>query len=310
MRFPSTPSVPYRYVAVTRLQPPCKRRSHIYARGDNNNFRASCPCWLHKHCCSKPRSRTPQPDLKNACLSSQSPEIAQMRSENEPRQRVSGRAQRLSAALTGTGVQEERPRSVSSPIHRNPSISPEHATTRGRAQSRTDYVAGGAARLATADKDQQQTDASKRGRTGRRSLGRRQGEAAADDTGEDAQPSYPSSFSRGTGAAAGGGQPMITACESDIWAWALMVLQMFSDDVWPPGSGQVCVDVSALTNIVARPYVWIAEQQDRTAGNCCTTSASDRLSLKPARSWHEQCDTSLAFHHCTFRNSNLAGRRK
>ncbi|CAM9502681.1 unnamed protein product [Ectocarpus sp. 4 AP-2014] len=168
----------------------------------------------------------------------QSPEIAQMRSENEPRQRVSGRAQRLSAALTGTGVQEERPRSMSSPVRSYTSISSEHATTRRRAQSRTDYVADGAARSATADKDQQQTDASTRGRTERRSLGRRQGGAAAADTGEDAQPSSPSSLSRGTGAAAGGGQPMITACESDIWAWALMVLQMFSDDAWPPGSGQ------------------------------------------------------------------------
>lgn len=40
----------------------------------------------------------------------------------------------------------------------------------------------------------------------------------------------------------GGGcneQPMIRACESDIWAWALIVLQMFSDEPWPPGSGQV-----------------------------------------------------------------------
>ncbi|CAM9234091.1 unnamed protein product [Ectocarpus sp. 12 AP-2014] len=180
----------------------------------------------------------------------QSPEIAQMRSENEPRQRVSGRAQRLSAALTGAGVQEERPRSMSPPIRSHPIISPEHDTTRVRAQSRPDYVAGGAARSATADKDQQQTDASKRGRTERRSLGRRQGGAAADDTGEDAQPSSPSSLSRGTGAAAGGGQPMITACESDIWAWALMVLQMFSDDAWPPGSGQK--GLSALEALLLR----------------------------------------------------------
>lgn len=216
---------------------------------------------------------------KMRASSSQSPEIAQMRSENEPRQRVSGRAQRRSAALTGTGKEEERPRSTSSPFRSQPSVSTEHATTRGRAQSHTDYVAGGVARSPTVDKDvgrhrrsyseataaedQQQTDASKRGRTGRRSLGRRQGGASADDTGEDAEASSPSSLSRATSAAANGGQSMITACESDIWAWALMVLQMFSDDVWPPGNGEVWVDVSALTTIVARPYV------------CCTTSASE-----------------------------------
>lgn len=34
--------------------------------------------------------------------------------------------------------------------------------------------------------------------------------------------------------------PKVTPCTSDIWAWALIVLQMFSDDVWPSGSGQVC----------------------------------------------------------------------
>ncbi|CAM9827511.1 unnamed protein product [Ectocarpus fasciculatus] len=178
--------------------------------------------------------------------SSLNPEIAQMRSENEPRQRVSGRAQRLSATLTGTGVQEERLRSVSSPIRGHPSISLERATTRGRAQSGADYVAGGVDKdlgrhrrcsSETAAEDRQQTGASKRGRTGRRSLGRRQGEGF-DGTGEHTEPSSPSSLSRPTSAAAGGGQPMITACESDIWAWALMVLQMFSDDAWPPGSGQ------------------------------------------------------------------------
>ncbi|CAM9504523.1 unnamed protein product, partial [Scytosiphon promiscuus] len=32
--------------------------------------------------------------------------------------------------------------------------------------------------------------------------------------------------------------PNVTACESDIWAWALMVVQMFSDEAWPPGKGQ------------------------------------------------------------------------
>lgn len=35
------------------------------------------------------------------------------------------------------------------------------------------------------------------------------------------------------------GQSMLSACESDIWAWALMVLRMFSDELWPPGNGQV-----------------------------------------------------------------------
>lgn len=45
-----------------------------------------------------------------------------------------------------------------------------------------------------------------------------------------------------TGTPSGGGSdgpPMLSACESDIWSWALMVLQMFSDELWPPGNGQV-----------------------------------------------------------------------
>lgn len=35
------------------------------------------------------------------------------------------------------------------------------------------------------------------------------------------------------------GTPTVTPCTSDIWAWALIVLQMFSDETCPPASGQV-----------------------------------------------------------------------
>lgn len=33
--------------------------------------------------------------------------------------------------------------------------------------------------------------------------------------------------------------PTVTPCTSDIWAWALIVLEMFSDERWPSDSGQV-----------------------------------------------------------------------
>lgn len=41
------------------------------------------------------------------------------------------------------------------------------------------------------------------------------------------------------GVPAGSGLPTVTPCTSDIWAWALIVLEMFSDETWPPDSGQV-----------------------------------------------------------------------
>lgn len=36
--------------------------------------------------------------------------------------------------------------------------------------------------------------------------------------------------------------PTVTPATSDNWAWALIVLQMFSDDIWAPGRGQVCIE--------------------------------------------------------------------
>lgn len=41
------------------------------------------------------------------------------------------------------------------------------------------------------------------------------------------------------GVPAGSGLSTVTPCTSDIWAWALIVLEMFSDEAWPPDSGQV-----------------------------------------------------------------------
>lgn len=127
----------------------------------------------------------------------QSPEIALIRSQSEPRQRVSGRALRLSTEATSPlspeGIHAQKRRSSSlSPSSRKPRTSPEAAIAEDRGEGghvRGDSISDAAA-----------------------------GAASRDGT------SAPS---------------MIAACESDIWAWALMVLQMFSDEAWPPGRGQV-----------------------------------------------------------------------
>lgn len=36
--------------------------------------------------------------------------------------------------------------------------------------------------------------------------------------------------------------PTVTPSTSDNWAWALIVLQMFSDEIWAPGRGQVRIE--------------------------------------------------------------------
>lgn len=88
--------------------------------------------------------------------------------------------------------------------------------------------------------DQLQAESSKRANASRSSLSRRRGRA--DSTGGKLALGRSPPLSPTASTASGGGSgepPMISACESDIWAWALMVLQMFSDEAWPPGSGQV-----------------------------------------------------------------------
>lgn len=68
-------------------------------------------------------------------------------------------------------------------------------------------------------------------------------------------------------AASGDGRiapPMITARESDIWAWALMVVQMFSDEAWPPGKGQVRFLSCATTESVRRRFVPAASKPNHS----------------------------------------------
>eukprot|EP00903_Cladosiphon_okamuranus_P013903 g12931.t1 len=195
----------------------------------------------------------------------QSPEIARIRSENEPRQRVSGRALRLSAAsstVPARSHQEEQDTRSLSPTGRQPSAtSPEPPCAGKRGQGGSGYVGGGngggegdsGVATTTLDgtpthyqggnggssQDQLQGDNSKLARTTRSSLIRRRGRA--ESTGGKLASGRSSPLGSTASTVPGGvdGEPpMISACESDIWAWALMVLLMFSDEPWPPGCGQ------------------------------------------------------------------------
>ena len=187
-------------------------------------------------------------------LSRQSPEIARIRSERDPPQRVSGRALRLSAAVTSTsssgeGRQGEGECLSSSQPDGRPSSSPEAAGVQERergmcdsdgartlpgldGQQRGHRQKGGGNRGST--DNQPQAGRNRQGRASRSSLDRRRG--AADNAGKNVVQRSSSSPGQSGG---GGESPMVTACESDIWAWALIVLQMFSDEAWPPGNGQV-----------------------------------------------------------------------
>lgn len=168
-----------------------------------------------------------------------------MRSESDPRQRVSGRAMRLSAAATSSllsprqGHQEE-----SQPLSCSPT---------GRDSIRGGSGGGDSARgvpgsdttvhdLQSESGGGSGEDRSRAGNTSRRGGDTRSGSdrrREGDDKAGEKIAGTPSGDGGGGGGGSSGGPPMLSACESDIWAWALMVLQMFSDEVWPPGNGQV-----------------------------------------------------------------------
>lgn len=178
----------------------------------------------------------------------QSPEIAQIRRHNQPLLRVSGRALRRSGSTLSPEPTREQSKASSS----TSSTSRSQTPIKRDAGPNLVIVVGDDEN--EADKGIRESDTggnpginipteTRRGRTGRATSGR--GNDAGDIETSVASPLWHGSADRCgedvsvSGDASEDRSPTVTPSTSDIWAWALIVLQMFSDEMWAPDSGQV-----------------------------------------------------------------------
>lgn len=200
-----------------------------------------------------PPENTPlKPSTKCLNLSFlQSPEIAQIRRESRSHVRVSSRTLRRSRQ--SPPPEECREQSPASPTLR--SAKPDSASsTEEKLGHDLDFVGDGGDNNSTDDVVSPFGDSSGGGEdlSTKTPVADEQGETARaagqrKSCAHDRDLSPPRDSSRGSGgqdvssldAPAGKGLSTVTPCTSDIWAWALIVLQMFSDEAWPQDSGQV-----------------------------------------------------------------------
>lgn len=183
----------------------------------------------------------------------QSPEIAQIRRENQLLHRVSGKALRRSEPSLSSSPPASPSASHEPRLKPSPTSTPSPATTMRRSvcgSENTTFVSRSHAKIGF-DEDRGPKVSERRERS------RRIGDGLETNAGhaisESSRLSSPLRRKHSMSGVCGEdssapalvgdddhGIPTVSPRTSDIWAWALIVLQMFSDEAWAPGSGQVC----------------------------------------------------------------------
>lgn len=183
----------------------------------------------------------------------QSPEIAQIRRENQLLHRMSGKTLRRSEPSLSSSPPASPSASREPRIKPSPTSTPPPATAMRRSMCGSENAALVSRSRAKISFDEDRGPMGSETRERSRRIGdgletnvgraisessrlssplRRKHSTSGVDAGDSNGPALVGDDDRGL--------PTVSPRTSDIWAWALIVLQMFSDEAWAPGSGQVC----------------------------------------------------------------------